>query len=361
MWNGILGHDEIVERFRRTLAAGRLASTYLFVGPPGVGKKLFARELARVLFCPHAADEELEACGECESCRLFAAGNHPDLLFVGLESARRLGPKYANASMLPVAAFVGEPDERNQVGLCHEISLRPYLGNRRVAIIDDADLLTNESANCLLKTLEEPPPNSLLILIGTSPARQLPTIRSRAQVIRFQLLSTENVAEILLDTGVVAESGEAARLAVFGEGSVERAARMADPAICEFRERLLKMLASPSLGGVPLARAVQSFVDEAGKEAALRRERLRTVVDFAIDFYGARLRHESRPIAMADDPISPPPRGADGPLDFEQTERLVRALGACLEALQQVDRNANLGLVIENWCEQLAGRSKVQA
>jgi DNA polymerase-3 subunit delta' len=66
MWHGILGHDDVVEQFRRTLKAGRLASTYLFVGPPGVGKRRFALELARSLLCTKVPEEMLESCGECE-------------------------------------------------------------------------------------------------------------------------------------------------------------------------------------------------------------------------------------------------------------------------------------------------------
>ena len=106
MWHGILGHDEVVEQFRRTLAAGRLASTYLFVGPAGIGKKRFAMELARCLLCQRTADDALEACGECESCRLFAAGNHPDLEVVGLPPDK---------SELPIALFVGD-DRASQPG-----------------------------------------------------------------------------------------------------------------------------------------------------------------------------------------------------------------------------------------------------
>ena len=81
-------------------------------------------------------------------------------------------------------------------GLCHDISLKPYMGNRKVAIVDDADYLNAEGANSLLKTLEEPPPRSVLILVGTTPAKQLPTIRSRCRIIRFDPLPTETVAEL---------------------------------------------------------------------------------------------------------------------------------------------------------------------
>ena len=170
MWQGILGHDDVAEHFRATLHRGRLASTYLFVGPAGIGKRRFALALAKALLCQNADDLALEPCGRCESCRLFDAGSHPDLDLVGL-------PK--DKSTLPLELFIGDKEHRNQDGLCHRIALRPFLGGRKVAIIDDADRFSQESANCLLKTLEEPPPRSLVILIGTSPSKQLPTIRSR--------------------------------------------------------------------------------------------------------------------------------------------------------------------------------------
>lgn len=331
MWHGILGHDRVVEHFRRTLAAGRLASTYLFVGPPGVGKRRFALELARCLLCPQTAETALEACGACESCRLFAAGSHPDLEVVGLPPDK---------SELPIALFVGDQEHRNQEGLCHWLALKPYLSGRRVAIIDDADHFNASSANCLLKTLEEPPPRSLLILIGTSPARQLPTIRSRSQLVRFRPLAASDVTQILLDTGLVADRVAATRLAEASGGSVARAAAAAaDPALAEFRQQLLAELPALGLGGMRLARALQAFVDEAGKEPARKRDRLRAVIGFAIEHYRAQLTQ----------PASDRPAGEAGDADDA-----LRGLDSCLTALEYVDRNANLGMVIQNWCQELA-------
>ena len=151
MWQGIHGHDEVIERFRQSLQQGRLASSYLFLGPEGVGKRTFAIRLAQALFCQRGKTGQLEPCGQCESCQLMLAGNHPDLDVIGLPEGKR---------WLPVDLFLGDRDHRNQVGLCHNVSLRPQMSPRRVAIIDDADNLTTESANCLLKTLEEPPHGS---------------------------------------------------------------------------------------------------------------------------------------------------------------------------------------------------------
>lgn len=320
MWRDILGHDEVVEQFRRTLSAGRLATTYLFLGPPGIGKRRFALELAHALLCTENPESNLEPCGNCDSCRMFAARNHPDLELISLPPDK---------ATLPIEFFIGDHDHRNQEGLCHRIALCPFFGRRKVAIIDDADHFGIPSANCLLKTLEEPPPSALLILIGTSPSRQLPTIRSRSQIVRFRPLDSKTVASILVDTGAVADHQLALRAAELSEGSVERARQLAEPELWGFRDQLLADLKKPRAETVRLARAIQSFVDEAGKVAAQRRERLRTVIGFAVEFYRSKLR------------------------SVESRESNVRSLDACLMALEHIDRNANLGLVIHRWCEEL--------
>jgi DNA polymerase-3 subunit delta' len=324
MWHGILGHDDVVEQFRRTLASGRLASTYLFVGPPGVGKRRFAIELAHSLLCSENEEATLDPCGKCDSCRMFAAGNHPDLEFVGLRPDK---------SELAISQFVGFDEFLNKEALCHRIALKPFFGGRRVAIIDDADHFNRYSANCLLKTLEEPPARSVLILIGTSPSRQLPTIRSRSQIVRFHGLDVEVVAQILIENGAVHDRQLAMRAAELSDGSIERARQMADPELWRFRDQLSSALSASPIDSVRLARAVQAFVDEAGKESSQRRQRLRIVIGFALELYRSNLRLDQL-------------HGAD-----------LQALDACLTALEQIDRNANVGLVIQHWSEELSGFS----
>src|SRR5436190_1273316 len=212
-WQNIRGHDRVVEKFRRALARGRLASTFLFVGPSGIGKRTFALTLAKGLLCERVPEQRLEPCGECPSCLQVASLNHPDVELIA---------KPADKAFIPLELLIGDADHRMRAGLCYSIALKPYSGRRKVAIIDDADYLNKEGANCLLKTLEEPPPRSLLILIGTSEQRQLPTIRSRCQIMRFQPLAENDVAELLVEQGLCADAGVARAAASHSEGSLER-------------------------------------------------------------------------------------------------------------------------------------------
>src|SRR5438552_1578148 len=210
----VRGHEQIADRFRLALAKGRLASTFLFVGPPGIGKQTFALKLAQALLCERVPPERLAPCGECPSCRQVASLNHPDLEIVA---------KPADKAFIPLEALIGDAEHRMRAGLCYSISLKPYAGRRKIAIIDDADFLNKEGANCLLKTLEEPPPNSVLILIGTSEQRQLPTIRSRCQIVRFQPLAESDVAELLVEKELCTDATAARAAAAHSGGSLERA------------------------------------------------------------------------------------------------------------------------------------------
>lgn len=343
-WQGIEGHDDVVERFRRAIERNRLASTFLFVGPAGIGKRAFAEELARALLCPHVDPQTLAPCGRCDSCVQVSSHTHPDLTII---------EKPRDKSFIPLAAFVGDDQRRMREGLCHDIALKPFMGGRKVAIIDDADYLNEESANCLLKTLEEPPPRSILILIGTSADRQLPTIRSRAQTIRFQRLTAETVAEILLSRGLVSDRKQAERLAAFSEGSVQRALELADDELWSFRGQLFAALAHVPLDSVTLAGQLTAFVDAAGKDAPARRGRARQVVGFAVDFQRQVLRVLCGLASEGDAELIKAAQQAAATWTFDAA-----AAGACidrsLETLVHIDRNAHLTTLLECWLDDLA-------
>lgn len=343
-WQGILGHDQVVEHFRTAMARGRLASSFLFVGPSGIGKRTFALKLAQTLLCHERPEAAMDPCGRCPSCQQVAAMTHPDLQLVS---------KPADKTLIPLALLIGDDEHRGREGLCHHLSLTPFMGGRKVAILDDADLLNPEGANSLLKTLEEPPPRSVLILLGTSPARQLPTIRSRCQLIRFQPLPPEMVTEILVAKGLIADRAEAARAASHSEGSVTRAVELAAPELWAFRSQFYQGLAQPVLESVRLAGMVLPFVEAAGKDAGPRRARTRQVLQFAVVFY-QHLIHAISGSLSTDD--------ADLRRWVEQaartwpgdTELAAACLDRTLEAAEQIERMVHVTTLLEGWLDGLA-------
>ena len=165
------------------------------------------------MLCERTSEVQLAACGTCPACRQVRAGNHPDVILI---------QKPADKAFIPVELFIGDAEHRMRAGLCSQIRLKPFSGRRKIAIIDDADYLNKEGSNSLLKTLEEPPPKSLLILIGTSEQRQLPTIRPRCQVIRFGPLAEQDVAELLIEKGLCENRAAAAKAAASSQGTIEK-------------------------------------------------------------------------------------------------------------------------------------------
>ena len=355
-WQTIVGHDAVAESFRASLRSGRLASSFLFVGSSGIGKRRFALRLAAALFCETRPAESLDPCGACQACQQVAAVTHPDLFLVS---------RPPDKTKLPLELFIGDDEHRNQQGLCHDISLRPMLGQRRVAIVDDADLLSEEAANCLLKTLEEPPPGSVLILIGTSPERQLPTIRSRCQLVRFRPLEPEDAARLIADHMDISDPVEALRLAMHSGGSMERAMQLRDAELWTFRQGFLLGVADLPAASVSLATRTVAFVEAAGKEGVERRARLRLVIEFGADFYRGLMRRLSGSPASAedraDDQLSPAVERAVGSAASWTDERAAESLDRCLDALSHVDRNVHLSTLTECWIDDLAQLASGQA
>jgi DNA polymerase-3 subunit delta' len=336
-WPAVIGHDRVFERFRRSLAQGRLASTFLFVGPQGIGKRTSAMEIAKALLCESTAADQLQACETCPGCCQVAAGTHPDLVFI---------QKPADRNFIPVETFIGDREHRMREGLCHDIAMKPFRGGRKVAIIDDADYLNQEGANCLLKTLEEPPPGSIIILICTSEQRQLPTIRSRCQIVRFRSLSDADLLEVLLQEELFSNRDEANRAVASAQGSVTRAIEMADPELTAFRELLEEQLSRRDFNAVALSKDVQQFVDAAGSEASPRRARLRQVVSCAAMTYRQTM------VRLAEKSES-----TDLPAFARSSEAAADCLSRCEQALWEIEANANLGTLIPCWLDDMAQRA----
>ncbi|MBI1321868.1 DNA polymerase III subunit delta' [bacterium] len=342
-WKNIRGHDAQVDHFRKLLKAGRLPHALLFVGPPSVGKTLFARTLAQGLLCDTNPPETIAPCGHCPSCKQVEAETHPDFIV-----ARRPEDK----SDLPIKVIREE--------VCAKLALKPMMGKYRVAIVEDADELTTQAANAFLKTLEEPGPGSVLILIGSNPDAQLETIVSRCQVVRFEPLSVDDIEAILKQRGLVTQSAEAHQLALQAEGSVSRALALADHDYQDARRAILHELSSDSAPSGPrLARLLEDHAKTAGKEAADQRRRAVAVLEDLTRFLrdvlwtGAGLTAPSGDAAMAE--------AAAALASWCEPENVFAAADRCMTAIDQIQANAHLGTALTAWahdlCRILAGQS----
>ncbi len=336
-WQRVRGHDAHVEAFRRAVRRGRLAHAYLFTGPAGVGKQLFAVELAKSLLCESApvdlAQSPLNACDRCPACIQVEAGTHPDFF-------RAVRPEEKHE--FPVELMRE---------LCQAFSLKSARGRGKVVLLDDADDLNQESANSFLKTLEEPPPRSVLILIGSTPDRQLPTIVSRCQVIRFAPLADAAVDELLAAHGVD-DPALRQRLVSLSGGSPGFALTLTDPALLDFRRRLLDALAPPRFDPVALAKEWNEFAEAAGKESAAQRARgklvLRMVIDFLTDALAVSQGAGPERTDATDQPALTALAARTTP------EVLIAALERCLEVDEQIDRRVQLVLILEGLLDALA-------
>jgi DNA polymerase-3 subunit delta' len=218
MFDRLLGNERAKETIRRMLNAGRVPGGLLFAGEDGVGKKLFALELAKALNC--RARVGVEACDKCASCTRITHSTFPPFASEDENKKRIIWGEHADVALVrPYNRLIRIVPMRE---IEREANFRPFEGAARIFIIEDADKLNIESSNALLKTLEEPPVTSHLILITARPAALLPTIRSRCQVIRFAPLAATEIEEHLTRAKKVSTQ-DARVLARLSQGSIGRA------------------------------------------------------------------------------------------------------------------------------------------
>ena len=232
----LIGNKPASETLRRLVAAGRVPNALLFAGPEGVGKKQFALELARSLMC--SSCESGAACGECAVCKRvgefsipkFEKGEHSEFVFF---------------SQHPDVGIVVPYNRNLRVGAIRALEVEanylPYEAGVRVFVVDDADKMNDAASNALLKTLEEPPATSHIILIASRADSLLPTILSRCQVIRFAPVEAAELEKHLMSTEQFS-SEDAALAARVSGGSVGRALDIVPASLRTHRSLMLEVL-----------------------------------------------------------------------------------------------------------------------
>lgn len=207
-FSAILGHEGAKAHLQTALLTGKLSHAYLIEGSQGSGKKMLASAFVKALLC-EKRNETGESCGECASCRSFDHNNHPDV--------KRIAPE-KDKSSISVKQIRDE--------LVKDISIRPYGSQKKIYIIEEADKLTVEAQNAMLKTLEEPPVYGMIILLAESTTSFLPTILSRCVKVSLQPLEQGLICRWLTSRGVQGEKASIA--AAFAQGAVGRALQLCE-------------------------------------------------------------------------------------------------------------------------------------
>ncbi len=358
----VLGQPRAIEVLTAALRSERLHHAWIFHGPVGVGKFTTARAFSRILLCPNAQPDlagNIAACGQCESCRLFASDNHPDLHIIRKELAATSSiatlrtRKQLNIPLDVLREHVvggTASDGRFYDAAAYKA---PMLRHHKVFIIDEAELIDERGQNALLKTLEEPPAGTFFILGTTREERLLPTVRSRCQRVAFVPLSPDIIAEWIARHA--SELDEASRrwLTGYCEGSLGRAELALTYELHHWAQAVLPALNEMTRGrcdaglGGRIAGMVDDFaktwVDahaNASKEAANKQ---------AIALMWSLIAHEARR-RLAELARTVP---ADDPDSAEATlQPWLSVIDALGEAQYQINSNVNIGIV----CDHLVSR-----
>jgi DNA polymerase III subunit delta' len=231
----LIGQRDARAVLQGALRSGRIAHAYLFVGPEGVGRRAAAMAFAQTLLCEIGGDD---ACGSCAACRKVAAGAHPDLRIIAPGGRTESGAE---------RRAVGIEQIRD---LKHDASYPPYEARWKVFIVEDAEAMRAEAANSLLKVLEEPPAQSVIVLISESASALLPTIASRSQIVRFTFVPAMEIAAALSErAGVPAEQAPFLGALAGGRPGLALRESTEGQAALEFRQDVVKALGAVAGGG----------------------------------------------------------------------------------------------------------------
>lgn len=200
MFENILGNQKTKEILERTIISNRASHSYMFIGQEGIGKKIIAKDFAKAILCLDKDEHNQTAyCDKCKSCIEFDSNNNPDFIYLEPEETKIKIDQIRNMQI--------------------KVAEKPIISQNKVYIINDADTMTNEAQNCLLKTLEEPPEYVTIILIGKNEDNFLTTIKSRCTKIHFDKISNEELKKYLQMNNIESVSEE---LLEMTDGSIKK-------------------------------------------------------------------------------------------------------------------------------------------
>jgi DNA polymerase-3 subunit delta' len=321
-FHDIIGHESPKALLKAAIRQDRIAHAYLFHGERGIGKRLTALRFAQALNCDMAAGPgDPDTCGHCRSCRQIEACTHPDFTLIEPD------PEQATPQI--------KIEQIREIE--SQIVYRPLIGRWKVCLIDHADRLTIGAANALLKTLEEPPPHCLFLLVTSRPSALPATIRSRCQALRFATPARSQVEQALIAKRGLSPA-EARFLAVLSEGRLGEALKMDPNDIKAARRELLPLTDPASLHSVTALLAAA----EALAKTDRAQEALAWLTRWLRDLLLVRVGAD--PDALLNLDCLPALQAMAGQLDVTA---LLDLLGDIEVLEQQVTRNLNMQLALE--------------
>ena len=201
----MIGHEQTIEHLQNAIQSNKVSHAYLFQGEPGSGKGMMADAFAMTLQC---SENGTDACGHCHSCRQAVGRNHPDIIYVTHEKP----------------GSIGVDDIRDQ--LVGDVMIKPYNGKYKIYIVEEAEKMTPQAQNALLKTLEEPPAYAVILLLTTNASVLLDTIRSRCVLLNLKPVPDEKVRRYLMEHLEIPDY-QAEICVAFAQGSIGKAVTLA--------------------------------------------------------------------------------------------------------------------------------------
>ncbi len=331
------------------LSSRRMPHAYIFHGPEGVGRELFAERLARILLCEEPVPSEhdrMDACGKCRACEMSVAGAHPDMHTI----YRALIKQHPDAQVRARKGIdLGIDVIRRFV--IDKVANKPAMGRAKVFVIREVERMSPAAQNALLKTLEEPPATTFLLLISASLDALLPTVRSRCQTVPFGLLPEDFIVERMLATCQGATEEQVRLCAGSADGSLGVAMRNWDDGLMHYHERMSEIIETLRQQGV--TEPAKRIIDDAKEFAQGYRKRepevsdtesLRWGLKALLSLVASELRHRLHVCAGALQDDGEPDAAPTTPLT---PRRAADAINVVAQAERQLDLNANTQLCIE--------------
>jgi DNA polymerase-3 subunit delta' len=323
----IFGQEIALGALRRAYLADRLPHGLLFAGPIGVGKGTTAAALAALFLCRMPNGDQ--PCGKCDSCVVFPSGNHPDYHIITKELIR-YHDKTGKSKGIDLSINVLRPE------LIEPAGRKAVMGNGKVFVIEQAEMMNAQAQNGLLKTLEEPAGRTVIVLLTDQPNSLLATVRSRCQTIRFAALPVDLVKQQLIDRRIAPEM--AATAASLSEGSLGESLRWIEDGIIELARELIQQLDAVAAGSG--AADLQDWFKKAAEsyaEKQLARDELASKDQATRQGYALYLRlasqHLRRRLSQTD--------------DSDALEQICSAIDAIAQAEAYLDANVNIALVFQ--------------